>query len=270
METYPLDIVGSLKTKKIAIDELFKTYALQTGCNRIRWYIDNEGKLRWFETNTTRNNIEFEIETQSELIEDFTIEENAENIVNQLTGYACDDEIKSTQSDSASIAQYGLQVGDDISNSDITSQSELNAYVKEELDAQAWPIYTATLVLKKYYNVEVGQQMRFTDDPNYSDVIFTCTQVSVDGSPADVKTTLSFSTDENAIAPATVADVTSAIVDDALSDTSSSLGTVVDVSDEDCTNLLVRPSGSDTLINVKSTNGCTSYNISGLNYYSTG
>lgn len=255
---------GIFKNKKIAIDKLFKLYALQTGCNRIRWYIDNEGKLRWFETNTTRNIIEFEIETQSELIEDFTIEENAENIVNQLTGYACDDEIKSTQSDSASIARYGLQVGDDISNSDITSQSELNSYVKKELDAQAWPIYTATLVLKKYYNIEVGQQMRFTDDANYSNVIFTCTQITVEGSPADVKTTLNFSTDENAIAPATVADVTSAIINNALSDTSSRLGTVVDVSGEDCTNLLVRPSGSDTLVNVKSTNGCTSYNVSGL------
>lgn len=257
---------GIFRSKKEAIDYIFKLYTKSKGINQIRWYIDNENKLRWFEMNKTRGSIiQFETESQTELIDDFTIEENAENIVNQLTGYGCDDvTIKSTQQNTASIAQYGLWVGEDITDSSIKSQSEMAAIVREELNQKAWPIYTATLVLKKFYDVEVGQQIKFVDDPNYSNVIFTCTQKEISGNPADITTTLSFSTDKDAIAPPDETDVTRAIVKDALKNNQTSFGTVIDVSDEDCTNMLVRPYGKDTLVNAKSSNSCTNYNSAGL------
>lgn len=256
---------GIWKNKKEAIDSLFKLYAQIKGYNKIRWYIDNENKLRWFETGKNRGNvIEFETKGQEELIEDFTITEDAENIVNQLTGYACNDSISTTQSIQASIEKYGLQVGDNLTDSDIKTQSELNAKVAEELAQKAWPIYTANLKLKKFYDMEIGQQIIFVDDPNYPEILLTCTQKVMEFTPADITTTFDFSTDESAVAPATKADVTKAIVNDAIQSNSANIGTVVDVSDEDCTQLLVRPYGQDTLTNVKSSNSCSNYNVGGL------
>lgn len=252
---------GIWSTKKKAIDSLFKLYAQAVGANRIRWYIDNENKLRWFETGKRRGNI-INIYTEgNDLTISFDIDENAENIVNDLTGYGCDDSsIKSHQSNSASIARFGLQVGDNITDSSIKTQADMDARVSSELEQKAWPIYTATLTLKKYYDIEVGQQVYFKDDPDYPDILFTCTQKEITGNPADITTTLSFSTDESAIAPPTDTDVTKAIVSDAITSTKTNLGTVVDVSEDDCTQLLVRPNGKDTLVNVKSTNSCVNYN----------
>jgi hypothetical protein len=146
---------GIWSTKKKAIDSLFKLYAQAVGANRIRWYIDNENKLRWFETGKRRGNI-INIYTEgNDLTISFDIDENAENIVNDLTGYGCDDSsIKSHKSNSASIARFGLQVGDNITDSSIKTQADMDERVSSELEQKAWPIYTATLTLKKYYDIE--------------------------------------------------------------------------------------------------------------------
>jgi hypothetical protein len=256
---------GIWKNKKTAIDNLFDLYAQTMGYNKIRWYIDNENQLRWFETNKTRGNIiNFVIEGNTEKIADFTITEDSENIENQISGYACDDSITTTQTNNQSVEQYGLQIGDNVTNSDIDNQGALNTYVANQLKNRAFPIYTATLTFKGLFWMEMGQQIKFVDDPNYNNILLTCTQMVIEGQPADITTTLSFSTDESAIAPPTTTDTTRAIVNDAIQTNKSNLGTIVDVADNDCSQMLVKPYGEDTLVNVKSSNSCANYNVGGI------
>ncbi|BDZ68612.1 PKD domain-containing protein [Methanobacterium ferruginis] len=45
---------GSWSTKKDALDDLFENYRKQAGLNKIRWFIDFAGYLRWFEINSER------------------------------------------------------------------------------------------------------------------------------------------------------------------------------------------------------------------------
>lgn len=247
---------GMFTNKKEAINKLFKIYADQNGKNKIRWYIDSNSRLRWFETGKQRGSTTaFKLEDA--LVTSFKIEENAENIVNDLTGYGCDEEtIISHQQDNASIARFGLHKGDDIKDSKAKTVAEVAAKVSKELKQKAWPIYTANLTLKKYYDLNVGQQVRFIDDPDWSNIKFTCTQKDITGNPADITTTLTFSTDETAIAPPTDSEIVKAVADKAVNDNKAQLGKVVDIDDDDCNKYLVKPYGSNNLVNARSTHNC--------------
>lgn len=254
---------GIYKTKKEAIDKLFKLYSQQAGTNKIRWYIDNQGKLHWFETGKNRG-ITLDINIEDPQIIDFSVEDNAENIVNDLTGYGCDDSVVSHQNNALSIAQHGLRIGDPLKDTNLKTMAEIRAKVAEELRQKSWPIYTAKLVIAGYYDINCGEQIQFKEDEDYPNTLFTLVQKDVDGSPANVVTTLQFSTDESAIAPPTTTDVTQAIVKNAINSVKSDFGRIVDVSKDDCTQMLTKPYGSNTLVNTKSSNSCGTNNVGGL------
>ncbi len=192
---------GSWDTKKDAINALFTQYVKITGINKLRWFIDLGGYFHWFETKTDRFDYNY-IFKDDDRITSFQVTEDATNIVNRITGYAgTDNNITVTLNDTASQSKYGICIGPDISESDMT-QAQLQAAVQLELDQKSSPIYTATVRMSGFYDYEKGTQIQFPNDPYYSDKTFTITDRTYQVDPTTIYSEFQLSTDETVVSVA--------------------------------------------------------------------
>lgn len=195
---------GSWSTKKDAIDQLFSQYVKLGGLSKFRWYVDLSGYLRWFESANNRIADTHYIFNDNQDVLTFNVEEDATNIINDQTGYAGqDNSITAHSTDEESIALYGRCIGETITESDMT-QAQLNSRVQLEINQKSTPIYTATLVMRGFYDYDKGSQLNFPNDPYYNDVNFTITDRQFHAEPTAsgegaVTTTFNLSTDSSVI-----------------------------------------------------------------------
>lgn len=198
---------GTFNTKKEALDELFKKYGKLSGANKIRWFIDIAGNLRWFELRGNRER-PIIISLNDENILSFTPSRDCSNIKNDITVRGGkDSEIVAHVEDKASIDGYYNNKGiwvegwgrriEEISDSDLTTQEEVNKRANEELMQKKGPIYTVIIDYDGYYSGMVGDTYRFKDNDFVKGLIFTLVEKNVNGNPADWKTSLQFTTDES-------------------------------------------------------------------------
>lgn len=220
---------GRWESKNEAIKSLFNWYKRKSH-KTIRWYISIDGEFRWFEVGPRLGkDVIFGDDLR---VVSFTVREDATNIVNDMTGTYGDSETGGTVhlTNNSSIAIYGRCIDDTISDSNM-DETEMTAYVQWQLDNKSVPIYEATLTLTGFQDMEPGRQVRFPDDPYYSDKLFTVVDwtFTADTTGAEL-TTVNLTTDENVISLPNEFDVIRATAQSEADKVRSKVGTVSAVS----------------------------------------
>lgn len=234
---------GEFSTKSDALTWLFKQYQKAKGMNRIRWYIDMSGYLRWFERHKRESAIP--IFDDNDLVVDMQGNVDATNIVNSILGIGGEDgSIKVKLVDQTSINRYGLMDGDDIVDNQAT-ESELTQMIKEELSLRSKEVYNVTLTMKHYFDVAPGMEFVFPDESDIKDERFTVVGVTLEGTPERHYTTIEMTTDESLINPMNTFEAIKAVVKDVLGDERTRVGEVLEV-DYDNKLALVQPYSSET------------------------
>jgi len=224
---------GRWENKVDAIKSLFNWYKRKSN-KTIRWYIDINGKFRWFEVGPRLGR---EVIFGDDLrVISFNVQEDATNIVNDMTGTYGDSETGGTVhlTNNASIAKYGLCIDDTISDGNMDA-AEMTAYLQWQLDNKSVPIYSATLTMIGYQDMEPGLQVQFPDDPYYDDKIFTVvdwtfTATHSEGESPREQTTVNLTTDESVISLPNEFDVIRATAQSEADKVRSKVGTVSAVS----------------------------------------
>jgi hypothetical protein len=189
---------GIFKTKKDAINQLFSVFSKITG-QKVKWYVSLSGELRWFILPGERGQI-IDIKDDNPQLIDYTITEDANNIINDLEGYSGEQtDIYRHVTDPESIERFGLSTGEPITDTTITHGDDLVALLEKELAIKAVPIYTATATFNGLFFIEPGRQVRFPDSSNYGEITLTVMDCNVTGEDSHQQTSLNFSTDENAM-----------------------------------------------------------------------
>ena len=179
---------GKWDTKQEALKQLFNWYKKKSR-RSIRWYIDLDGKFRYFELGE-RLGQEIIFQDDERLI-DFKVTKDANNIINYMVGHYGEGEEASsvTLSNASSIATYGKCIDDKIQQANFTEQEMLD-YMQWQLDQKSEPIYTAVITLAGLYNIEPGKQIRFPDSDKYGDIIFTVVDITMNGDSEGKKQTV--------------------------------------------------------------------------------
>ncbi|KYC51338.1 MAG: hypothetical protein AMQ22_01340 [Candidatus Methanofastidiosum methylothiophilum] len=243
---------GEFSTKKAALDSLFEKYRISKGLNKVRWFVDMGGNLNWFEIGKNNiGNIQY-ITEDTPYVTEIETEDNAENIINDLTGFGCNDEtVFAHRRIEESVSQYGLQIGDPITDSTVVSSATMERLVLEELNQKAWPLYTAKVTFSKFYDVEPGMQVKFPEDDMYSDLIFTIVDKAIKGKQADYTTTFNAVTSDTSMSIINEVDALQAMITKAIQATKARRAVVVET-DPETGYMLVRPFGSNNLIFARS------------------
>jgi len=238
---------GEFKNKQEALNSLFEKYRITQGLSKVRWYVDMGGNLNWFEIGKNNlGNMQY-INDDTPYVTEMEFEDNAENIINDLTGYGCNDEtVFSHRRIDESIAQYGLQIGDSITDSTVLDSATMERLVLEELNQKAWPIYTAKITFAKFYDIEPGVQVKFPDDDMYSDLVFTVVDKGIKGKPADYTTTFNAVSSDTSMSIVNEFDAIQTMITKAVQATNSRRAVVVET-DPVTGYMLVRPFGSNNL-----------------------
>lgn len=219
---------GRWENKNDAIKSLFNWYKRKSN-KTIRWYIDINGEFRWFEVGP-RLGREVIFGDDFRVIS-FNVQEDATNIVNDMTGTYGDSETGGTVhlTNNASIAKYGLCIDDTISDGNM-DETEMTAYLQWQLDNKCVPIYSATLTMWGFQDMEPGRQVRFPDDPYYGDKIFTVVDWTFTNNQNGEMTTVNLTTDESVISLPNEFDVIRATAQSEADKVRSKVGTVSAVS----------------------------------------
>jgi hypothetical protein len=188
---------GRWDTKQNAISSLFSLYRRQTQ-KVLRWYINWEGYLEWFEVGE-RSGIEYFHDTDNRIMT-FNVTEDSSSIVNDMTGsYGEGDTAGSVHlTNATSITTYGLSVDDSINNSCMDA-TEMTAFLTHELGYKAEPVYNASMDMSGFYLIEPGKQIMFPDDDYYSTKIWTVVDWKFTDTGGKPVTSLNLTTDHTVI-----------------------------------------------------------------------
>lgn len=204
---------GNWDTRAAALNDLLALCSRVLSKN-VNWFIDKKGLLRIFYTDIPDTSIGISILKDNPRMLNLEVDENSENLVNDLTGTAGENNELSTHlQDSESIngwtdpdtglswPGYGTQTGEPIQDSTIKNQSDLNAKVQNELNLHSKPIFTVTIVLSRFPSVEMGQPLYLPDHYKLRGITFVITAITLNGNSADRTTTIVATTDRAIIGP---------------------------------------------------------------------
>lgn len=188
---------GKWSTKEEALNSLFSLYRRRTG-KIIRWYVDWEGYLEWFEIGLKKG-IEYVYDTDGVLF-DYESTSSCSSVVNRLTGtYGQDDGAGTvTLENTASITKYGLSVGQDVNNI-CMDETEMTAYLQHLLDIQSIPTHSAKATFPGLKLTEPGKQFMFPDEVYHGDKVWTVVDLDFGDEGGKPVTTLNLTTDETVI-----------------------------------------------------------------------
>ena len=218
---------GNWKTKSDALDWLFRQYQRGRGMQKIRWYIDMSGDLRWFERHSRETAIP--IFNDDPRIKRLTVTSNAGNIGNDVSVTGGDKgEIIVRLQDRNSINRFGLQEIGVISDSQLTTNDQVTQRAKEELSIRSKEIYTANLEMKHYVDYAPGMRFTFPERNKIDDEVFTLIGYTLTGEPANATATLELSTDETLINSPNTFEAIKGVVKDIMNDGKTELGKVLE------------------------------------------
>lgn len=225
---------GNFKTKKDALDWLFKQYQKARGMNTLKWYIDMSGYMRWFERGIREK--ARPIFADDSRVETMGLSIDARNIGNDVVvNGGSDGSITAHMQDQNSINRFGLQELGTIFDSQLTTQDEVNRAAEEELSNRGKEVYNLTVVFKHYVDYAPGMEFTFPDLPRASDEIFTLVGYTLEGTPAKSTATLEFSTDPSVINEVNTFEAIKGIVKDIMADNATRVGVVEEVNETDKT-----------------------------------
>lgn len=223
---------GKFSTKRDALDYFYRIYAGVMGKPRYHWYVDMAGDLRWFHTTGYHKHVDLVLHDNDERLVDYTITENAENIINDLWGYAGEDsEHKVHYRDQRSVDQYGLLCGDDVNDSTM-SQAQMNLEVKRQLSLHSAATFTLQATLKNYPLLQPGMRVRFPDDTDLGGKTLIVNETSIHGSPTDYNLTFTATNDQTVLNQPNTFEVMKAVAQKVVDDNKAEVGTVKEI-DED-------------------------------------
>lgn len=193
---------GEWNTRAEALNELLRKVSYIKGRN-IGWFVDNEDHLRIFYTDQPLVALSVELYNNPRLMS-ITFEENAENIVNDIT-IVNDQGASINLRDEESIngwtdyntayrwPGYGVQskkfVEYGIDGEDIVTK------VRQELETYSKPIFSVHLKLEGFVDICVGQPLYVKGYQKFADVVFIVNRVDIRGSASKIETEISATTD---------------------------------------------------------------------------
>jgi len=224
---------GSFSSKVDAINQLFSQYMRFSGSSKIRWYIDRSGNFRWFETSFTQRTGNIYIFNDNDKITSFKIKEDCTSVQNYFVGFYGEEEDNTsvTVQDATSIGKFGKCYGETITETDFT-QAEMTAKLNKELAQKKDPIYSGTVVFDGFYDIGPGTQIQFPDDDYYDEIVFTTSDLTIEGTPAKPVTTINVTSDESAISIANEFDVIKAIADNSANSAKATTGVVTSIGED--------------------------------------
>ncbi|MDZ4170777.1 MAG: DUF2341 domain-containing protein, partial [Methanobacteriaceae archaeon] len=250
---------GSYDTKKSALDSLMNMISLKKG-KTINWFIDDNNQLRTFYTEDKNGDIGVTITKNNPRLISMTTSENAENIVNDLYGYAGENsditvhrqDLESingwTDEDGFEHPGYGLIQGSSVVDNSITSTGMIAQKTQAILNRQSKPIYTVSLILTRFPNVEPGQPLYIPDHYKYNNKTFIVSDITMQGSPGNWITTVLATTDINVVNPVSDFETVQAITRKAVQKSAPKAGVVMEVEGNQYVVQLVN---GGTVVNVK-------------------
>lgn len=251
---------GSWTSKVDAINQLFSQYMRFSGSSKIRWYIDRSGNFRWFETSFTLRSGNIYIFNDNDKITSFKVKEDSTSVQNYFVGFygSEEDNTSVTVQDATSIAKYGKCYGDTITETDFT-EDEMTVKLNKELAQKKNPIYSGTVVFNGFHDIEPGTQIQFPDDDYYDEIVFTVSDLSIEGSPAKPVTTINITSDESAISIANEFDVIKSIADNSANSAKATTGVVTNIGEDgsDRCMVLINGGGSSngTIVSCRNVGG---------------
>jgi hypothetical protein len=234
-------------TKKDALDQLFVQYARLAGIEGIRWFIDSGGYLRWFERIGNRTT-KLQFFKEDPNVINIKVKGDAENIINDITVYGGDQsEIMVHLTDEASVNKFGRQIGSSIKDTKIRTVKEVEARARAELKQKAWPFFTATLELAKYYSIDPGERVQFPAYPGHSDRIFTVVDCDTKGATANTTTSVNLTTNETVVSIINEMEIIETVAENKANEAKAIEVVIVGKDPEDPTKVLFKALGSDTI-----------------------
>jgi hypothetical protein len=222
---------GDKENKVKALQDFFIAYAEATNVYKYRWYIDIGNGLNWFTVQSNRENI-VPIYKSSDYVLDIDIDDNGavSTITNRIEVYGGEKgEIAYTLDNRLSQKQYGVIEGQAVQDTTLRTFADVKARAERELAQKAWPIYSGSVKLVGIHNYDVGEAIMFPEHRKYPEMIFTIVESTINNNyDNDPITTLGFSTDETAIAPANHFEAIAAVIQSLESKTTGSEVVAVD------------------------------------------
>ena len=192
---------GGWESRSKALSELVNTLSYIIG-EKLGWYIDSEDKLRIYRVEAPQGDVVMRIKIfDNPRLEYARMEENAENIINQITVVTeegtqtfKDEESISGWTDSTGYHWPGYGVREQ-SYSEQLSQSEAAIKGEEELDNYSKPIYTVELRLEGLVDAQVGQPLKVEGYRKFQGSVFMINRVTWSGDAGHIKTEITATTD---------------------------------------------------------------------------
>ncbi|MCE7700146.1 MAG: DUF2341 domain-containing protein, partial [Methanobacterium paludis] len=179
---------GNWSTKSAALNDLLALVSTIKGIN-IHWFIDSNGLLRLFYTDSPDLDVGISIYKTNPRKYTLEYTEDSENIINYQTGTGgSDNTLTSTKEDLESIngwidantgikwPGYGKKPGTPIQNSKIITQTELDYATQNVIDLYSKPIFTITMTLSRFPEVEIGQPVYIPDHYKLRGMTFVITE----------------------------------------------------------------------------------------------
>jgi hypothetical protein len=116
------------------------------------------------------------------------------------------------------------------------------------LNRQSKPIYTVSLILTRFPNVEPGQPLYIPDHYKYNNKTFIVSDITIQGSPGNWITTVLATTDINVVNPVSDFETVQAITRKAVQKSAPKAGVVMEV---DGNQYVVQLVNGGTVVNVK-------------------
>lgn len=224
---------GSWNSKVDAINQLFSQYMRFSGSNKVRWFIDAGGYFRWFETSFRQRIGNVYIFEDDNRVTSLKLKEDSTNVQNIFIGFYGDENNNTsvTVQDNTSISKYGRCYGNTETQTDYT-EDEMTAKLTKELAQKKDPIYSGTATLNGFYDLEPGTQITFPDDDYYDNIVFTVTDLTIEGTPAKPVTTINITSDESSISVVNEFDVIKAIADNSANSAKATTGVVTSTGED--------------------------------------
>lgn len=235
---------GEFRSKKDAIDYLLMRYGELNELPKhwYRWYVDINSYLRVFNA-YAMNRPTAEFYSTNSRVEEIVFEEVADRVRNDITVIGgSENQFRKRLLNEESIKRYGRRVAEPISDSYLTTQTEVNKRAEDELKYRSEEIIVGHMNMLGFPSAECGLALNFPGDPRYSENVFIVTSVTHEGSPGNYKTNISFSTDENVIVNPNLTDIIHQMIENLKEVNCPVIGEVVGVNPSEKT-IDVRPIG---------------------------
>lgn len=255
---------GNWNTKADALTDLCTLISNLLRKN-ISWFVDDKKLLHLFYTNVVDPSVGVIIRNDNPRRTIIEIEDSCENVINDQVGTGgANNELYVHMQDSDSINGFtdentgitwpalGVQTGQQIQDSSILTQSDLNARVQREIDLHSKRVFVATITLSRFPDVQIGQPLYLPDNYKVRGMTFVITQITYNGKSGDRSMTIVATTDPAMVGPLSINEQINVLAQTAIQQYTPEQAVVTELPSEGNgnTKITVKPANQQENINV--------------------